>query len=353
MRPGFVWLAGIRDLQWRRRRFVIAVLGTSLVMSLTLLLTGYLATFDLEIDNTVDIVRADGYLVPKGRSGPFLGGAPFPAELAQQATAVKGLTEASPLIMSPQVTDQKDKADVFLVGAQPGALGAPAPKDGVPPAGPGDAVIDTSSGLEIGDTFGISGSRFTVVGTVSGQTFSGGRPTIFMTLAAAQRVMFGGQNFATTVAVKGTPTGLDERVVYMSTDAAKKDLKRPLQTTIESIGTFRTLLWIVATALVGSVVYLSALERMGDFAVFKATGTSTSDLLGALIVQAVALAVSASVLAIGLAYILRGMFPVQPILPFRIQIVMPIVGLVVGALASGFALRRAVKVDPALAFGGH
>src|SRR5688500_1044267 len=143
MRPGFVWLAGIRDLQWRRRRFVIAVLGTSLVMSLTLLLTGYLATFDLEIDNTVNIVRADGYLVPAGRSGPFLGGAPFPAELAQRATEVKGVTEASALILSPQVTDQKNAADVFLVGAQPGTLGAPDPKTGVPPAGPGDAVIDT------------------------------------------------------------------------------------------------------------------------------------------------------------------------------------------------------------------
>lgn len=353
MRPGFVWLAGIRDLQWRRRRFVIAVLGTALVMSLTLLLTGYQATFDVEIDRTVDIIRADGYLVQKGKSGPFLGGTPFPAELADRASTLPGVKEASPVILTLQVTDQAENADIFMVGARPGTLGAPKPKEGDPPAGPGDAVVDTKSGLKIGDTFGISGHRFSVVGTVTGQTYNGGRPSVFTTLDAAQSVMFAGQSFATTVAVKGAPDEVPDQVQFMNTDLARQDLKRPLLNVIESISLFRTLLWIVAAALVGSVVYLSALERVGDFAVFKATGTSTSDLLGALIVQAVALSVSASLLSIGLAYLLRGMFPVQPILPFRLQVMMPVVGLVVGVVASAAALRRAVSVDPALAFGGR
>jgi putative ABC transport system permease protein len=353
MRPGFIWLAGIRDLQWRRRRFVIAVLGASLVMGLTLLLTGYQATFDLEINHTANVIGADGYLVPEGRSGPFLGGAPFPATLVEQAAALKGVTKASAVIMTPQVTDRARKADIFLVGAQPGTLGAPTPKKGDPPKAPGDAVIDSASGLKIGDTFGIGGNKFTVVGTTSGQTFNGGRPLVFLTLAAAQQVMFRGQDVATTVAVLGAPEKVPDRVKFMTTKVAKQDLKRPLQDTIESISTFRTLLWVVAIALVGSVIYLSALERVGDFAVFKATGTSTSDLLGALIVQAIALAVSASILAIGMAYLLRPTFAVQPILPFRLQIVMPVVGLAIGIVASFAALRRAVSVDPALAFGGH
>jgi putative ABC transport system permease protein len=353
MRPGFVWLAGIRDLQWRRRRFVIAVLGTALVMSLTLLLTGYQATFNVEIDHTVKLIDADGYLVQKGRPGPFLGGTPIPLALAQQAGTLPGVTEASPLIMAPQVTDPARKADIFLIGAQPDALGAPKPKKGTAPLGPGDAVIDTASGLHIGDTFGISGHRFTVVGTVTGETYNGGRPTVYVTLGAAQSLLFAGQPFVTSIALRGQPNPIPPNANFMNIDTAKQALKRPLADVVQSISTFRTLLWVVATALVGSVIYLSALERVGDFAVFKATGTSTSDLLGALIVQAVVLAVSASLLAIGLAYLLRGMFPVQPILPLRIEIVMPVVGLVVGVLASVFALRRAVSVDPALAFGGH
>jgi putative ABC transport system permease protein len=65
------------------------------------------------------------------------------------------------------------------------------------------------------------------------------------------------------------------------------------------------------------------------------------------------LSIASSLMAIVLAYALRGMFPVPPILPARIQVTMPVVGLVIGLLASFAALRRAVTVDPALAFGGH
>ncbi|MEY2474239.1 MAG: putative transport system permease protein [Actinomycetota bacterium] len=353
MRPGFVWLAGIRDLQWRRRRFVIAVLGTALVMANTLLLTGFQATFDNEIQHTLELINADGYLMPKGRPGPFMAGTPIPAALAQRAAELPGIKAVSALIMTPQVTDQKSHADVLLIAAQPGSMGAPRNVKGRAPVADGEAVIDTHSGLKIGDTFGISGTSFRVVGTVSHQTFNGGRPSVYMSLHDAQQVMFAGQPFVTAVAVKGVPTQVPDAAKFMNSKDAGKDLKRPLGDVIKSISTFRTILWIVAIAIVGSVVYLSALERIGDFAVFKATGTATVDLLGALVVQAVALSVTASVFACGLAYGLRSMFPVTPLLPARLQLTLPVVGLVIGVLASGAALRRAVTVDPALAFGGH
>lgn len=354
IRPGFLWLAGVRDLQWRRRRFVIAVLGTSLVMSLTLLLTGFQANFDLEIKKTLSLIRSDGYIVQKGRPGPFLGGSPIPLDVARQASSLTGVKQAAPLILTPQVTDRGFRADVFLIAAEPNApLGVPKPTKGRLYAAPGEAVIDTRSGVKIGETFGIADGKFKVVGTVSGQTYNGGRPTVYMSLTDAQNVMFRGQQFVTAVAVNGAPTDLPPEAVYMDQKVAGKDLKRPLADVIESITLFRSMLWIVAVAIVGSVVYLSALERIGDFAVFKATGTATSDLLGALVVQAVALSVSASVLAIGLAYLLRGMFPVAPQLTLQMELTLPAIGLVIGVLSSGAALRRAVTVDPALAFGGH
>ena len=354
VRPGFVWLAGVRDLQWRRRRFVIAVLGTSLVMSLTLLLTGFQAVFAVEIRHTLKLVKADGYLVQAGRPGPFLGGSPIPIDVARRAGELEGVKQFAPLIMMPQVTDQKKRADVFIIAAEPNSpLGVPVPTKGRLYANPGEAVIDTRSGLAVGDSFGIAGTKFKVVGTTTGQTYNGGRPSIFMSVADAQNVMFGGLPVVTAVAVNGTPKSLPEQVRFMTNDVAGKDLKRPLLDVIESITMFRTMLWIVAVAIVGSVVYLSALERVGDFAVFKATGTGTADLLGALVVQAVALSVAGSILACGLAYFLRSAFPVTPLLPLRNQLMLPLLGLAIGVLASGAALRRAVTVDPALAFGGH
>lgn len=354
VRPGFLWLAGVRDLQWRRRRFVIAVFGTALVMSLTLLLTGFQAVFAVEIENTLKLVKADGYIVQKGRPGPFLGGSPIPIDIARRAGELDGVKTFAPLILTPQVTDQKKRADIFIIAAELNSpLGLPTPAKGRVYRSPGEAVIDTRSGLGVGDSFAIASATFKIVGTVSNQTYSGGRPTVYMSISDAQQVMFGGQPFATAVAVTGQPTSLPDEARFMTNDIAGKDLRRPLQDVIDSITMFRSLLWIVAVAIVGSVVYLSALERVGDFAVFKAMGTGTADLLGALMVQAVALAVTGSILACGLAYLLRSQFPVTPLLPLRNQLALPLIGLVVGVIASGAALRRAVTVDPALAFGGH
>jgi putative ABC transport system permease protein len=340
-------------LQWRRRRFVIAVLGTALVMALTLLLTGFQKNFDVEVAHARSLIRADGYIVQKGRFGPFQGASPIPTSAARLAANIPGVKQISPVIMSLQVSDRTKHSDIYVVGAEPGAMGAPTPKAGHAPVNDGEAVVDTRAGVKLGDAYAIGGVPFRVVGLTSHQTVLGGRPTAFITLRDAQRVLFGGQDFVTAVAVQGTPTSVPDGAAFVTADAAGRDLKRPLADTIESISMFRSLLWLVATAIVGSVVYLSALERVGDFAVFKATGTATADLLGALMLQAVVLAVSSSVFAIGLAYILRSQFPVTPLLPASIQVMMPVVALVIGLVASGAALRRAVTVDPALAFGGH
>jgi putative ABC transport system permease protein len=66
----------------------------------------------------------------------------------------------------------------------------------------------------------------------------------------------------------------------------------------------------VAAGIIGSIVYLSALERQREFAVLKATGAANRSLLAGLALQAVLLSAAAA------------------------------------------GLRRAVGVQPALAFGG-
>lgn len=122
--------------------------------------------------------------------------------------------------------------------------------------------------------------------------------------------------------------------------------------TIESISLFRGLLWLVAAAIVGSVLYLSALERARDMAVMKATGAGSADLILGLVLQAVALVPSASVVAIALTEALAPVFPAGISLPISLLLAAPGVALVVGVVGSLFGLRRVLRVDPALAFSG-
>ena len=114
----------------------------------------------------------------------------------------------------------------------------------------------------------------------------------------------------------------------------------------------KILLWIVAACIIGSIVYLSAMERTRDFAVFKATGTSNGALGGGLALQAVILAVAAAVLASVIAMLLAPVFPLPVEIPTSAFVILFGIAIAVGLLASLAGLRRAVKVEPALAFGG-
>ena len=59
---------------------------------------------------------------------------------------------------------------------------------------------------------------------------------------------------------------------------------------MSSITIMAVLLWVVAALIVGSVIYLSALERLRDFAVFKAIGVPTRTSLAGLAMQAIIVA---------------------------------------------------------------
>ena len=71
--------AALRDLQWRKRRFVIAIVGTGLVFAMTLVLTGLANGFRVEATRTVDALGVEAFLVKTGATGPFLGSSAFPA----------------------------------------------------------------------------------------------------------------------------------------------------------------------------------------------------------------------------------------------------------------------------------
>jgi ABC-type lipoprotein release transport system permease subunit len=66
-------MAALRHMQWRKRRFVIAVLSTAIIFAMTLVLTGLANGFRAEAQKTVDSLGVDVFLVKEGASGPFVG----------------------------------------------------------------------------------------------------------------------------------------------------------------------------------------------------------------------------------------------------------------------------------------
>jgi putative ABC transport system permease protein len=127
---------------------------------------------------------------------------------------------------------------------------------------------------------------------------------------------------------------------------------RPMNAAEGALTMLSVLLWIVAALIVGSVIYLSALERTRDFAVLKAVGVSTRSVLAGLCLQAVIIAVLAAVLGGLLSLVLVPVFPMRVVVPTSAFLLLPVTAVLIGLLASAAGLRRAVSIDPALAFGG-
>lgn len=353
-----MWLITLRDLQWRRRRFAFGVVGTALVFAVTLLLAGLSASLRAEASRTVEAVAADTWVVAEGVTGPFSGFSAIPEEAVPAVAGSPGAIRADPLVVTAQSlqrvgADGQPKGrprDVTLFGYQPGGLGEPPLRSGRQPTETGEAVVDRASGIKLAQAFVLAGRPFTAVGTSSGLTLRGGLPSVYVPIADAQAMVFGGRPLATTIVAQGTfaaPVGLSN----LTSEEARADVLRPFRQALSAIDVLQVLLWLVAVAIVGTLIYLSVLERLGDFAVLKAIGTDSKALFQSLTIQAVLVSVLSALVAILLAHLLAPSFPLPISLRASSGAVLPAVAVVVGVLASLVGLRRAVSVDPALAFG--
>jgi putative ABC transport system permease protein len=99
------------------------------------------------------------------------------------------------------------------------------------------------------------------------------------------------------------------------------------------------------------MVYLTALERSRDIAVLKAMGTSNRTLFGGMAVQGLALALAACALGALVSLALSPVMPFAVETPGSAYVQVLIIGIAVGLVAALVGLRRAVRIDPALAFG--
>ncbi len=162
--------AALRDLQWRLKRFVIAMAGVELVVAMGLIMTGLDESFSLEVDRTLDAVGAQVWAVSDQASGPFTSFLPM--------IDTAGGPDGAPMLVLRQTIADGDKVlDLVVLGVVPGRLGSPTDVDGAPLAQPGQVVVDDGlEGAGIGDTLNIGGRSVQVVGTVSGQRLLAGLP---------------------------------------------------------------------------------------------------------------------------------------------------------------------------------
>jgi putative ABC transport system permease protein len=313
-------------------------------------MSGMSASFREEIRRTIDDVGADSWVLAEGASGPTTGFTAIPADLAAEVERQPGVEEADPLVFITQTATVDGSPDTINVFAhEPDALGSPDVVEGRAAQESREIVVDRRLGARVGDTITVAGQPLEVVGETSGHSMFGGIPNAYVPLSDVQQLVFGGEPLASTIAVAGDLDQL-EGFKVMTNDQVQDDSLRTMGDAIESVDTTRAMMWAVAAVIVAGLMFVSALERIRDFAVLKAMGASSGYLFASIALQAVAVALLAAVIAAGLSKLMTPLFALPVAVPGRAFLVLPIIALVVGLLSSLAGLRRAVSADPALAF---
>jgi putative ABC transport system permease protein len=246
-----------------------------------------------------------------------------------------------------------DQHDVNVIAYEPGGVVRPRVVAGRAPARSGEVVVDRKLRVSIGETIGLGGRPFRVVGQTRDLTYYGGTPALLVLLRDGQRIAFSGHRLGSAIVTDGVPTGPLPGLQAMDNEAVRSDLRRPLGAATTTLGIIGAILTLVAAGVVALMVYLAGLDRRLDFAVFKAIGVPTRTLLAGLVLEALLLTLSAAALATLAAAAIAPTFPIELDVSARSYLQLFAIAVVVGLVASAVSVRQTTRIDPALAFGSN
>lgn len=203
--------AALRDVQWRKRRLVIAIVSTGLVFAMTLVLTGLVNGFRVEAERTVDSMGVDAFVVKAGAAGPFLGSTPFAQIDLPQVARAPGVLAAAPLATAPSTIRQGTSArNVTAFGAPEHGPGMPRVSDGRAPSTPDEVAVSSTLGRNLGDDLQVGARTLRIVGIVPESTALAKIPNIFLTTEGLQQLAYNGQPTISSIGIDGMPRQLPD-----------------------------------------------------------------------------------------------------------------------------------------------
>lgn len=349
-----MWGVTFADLRYRYRQFLIAVVGAGLVLAMALLISGLVGGFAAEINWTVGGVGAQRWVLAENSHGGIAGADVFPQSDAAVIARSPGVTRVAPLVIAAQqvarINGQAKTVVVF--GVEPGNMGDPAVTAGRALSGSGQVVADVGAGAAAGTEITVGAMPLRVVGQVTNRSMLAGTPILYMSLHDAQALALGGRPLVTAVATQGIPANVPAGLVVLTNQTVEQRNLTNLAGAVSSLNNSKIIMWVVAAIIVAALLYVSALQRVRDFAVLKALGSSSAALFASLALEAVIVTLFAAVFAMVISNFMGGVFSQPVAIPVSAFATLPVIAVIVGLISSLVALRRATSADPAVAFEG-
>ena len=199
-----------RDLIYRFRQFLIAVIGAGVVFAMALLLTGLSNSFRVEVANTVDSVGADAWVLPdrvhRARSPPS---APCRSTRWTRWRRRPAWSRPTRWPSCPTTTTVDGEVrSLRLIGHRLGGPGhAGGGRRAVGRSARARSVADDRLGVDVGEQIDPGGRPSSPSwATTEGLSLLGGIPNVYASVDDVRDIAFQGAPLITTVVTKGTPT---------------------------------------------------------------------------------------------------------------------------------------------------
>jgi putative ABC transport system permease protein len=390
-----------RDILHGWGKFVFTGIGLGLLIGVTLTMAGVYRGMVDDARVLIENAGADLWVVQQGTLGPYAEPSSVHDDVAKDLLGIPGIREAGNVTyLTMQIRHNSKDIRVMVVGFETGKPGEPAYLVAGRPITRShyEALADVKTGLIVGDTVTIRRHEYTVVGLTRRMVSSGGDPMIFIPLKDAQEVQFLKDNdalvnerartaanpafnrpgvpglleaiqasqtssrFVNAVLVRtiqgGEAAVADQIVRWKHLQAYSKDqmdeilVARLIATSSKQIFMFLVILAIVSAAIVAFIIFTMTMNKVREIAVLKLIGATNSTISGMILQQALGLGLIGFLIGKLSATFWAPLFPKYVLLLSGDAILGFFLVMLMCALASVFAIRAALRIDPATAIGG-
>ena len=370
----------LKDMRYRQARVVLTALGITVLISLILLLGGIMNGMRIQARQYVESTGADLWISAEGSGGAFIGFSLVVEEYMAFLNAGQGLipNSASPLVFAqarPTVRGKSTKA--IVAGYKLGQLGGPKraiegrmftpsnfedyrPEDPVPY----EVVVDEKMGLEIGEQITLGDEKVRVVGKTSSLMFVLDTPLLFMDVRIAQKLLLGNTPHVNMMLAKVNENFPIPEVATQYDEFETIETRTLRQTVgniieyyvdepMKAVQFLRVMLWLAAGILVGMITYVTMLEKTQEIGVLKAIGAANRYVMSLLLKQVALMSAVGVILGLALSYVFAAAAPIFVKINFVESIIVACISFIVCCGSGYLAARKAITVDPMIAFRGE
>jgi putative ABC transport system permease protein len=394
-----------RDVLHGWGKFLFTGIGLGLLIGATLTMAGVFRGMVDDGQVLIDNSGADLWVVQQGTLGPYAEPSSLRDDVWRGIAGIEGVAETgNAAYLTIQMAHEGRDTRVMIVGIEvdrPNRPGAPPYLTAGRPILQGhyEAIADERAGLKLGERVKIRRHDYTVVGLTRRMVSSSGDPMIFVPLKDAQEIQFLKDNDAlinerartaanpafnrpgvpglleaaqasatqaksvNTVLVRlasgANPVAVANEIQRWKrftayTKAQMEDIliAKLIATSAKQIGMFLVILAVVTAAIVAFIIYTMTLAKVREIAVLKLIGAKNRIIAGMILQQALALGIIGFLVGRIAAGLWGPAFPKYVLLLPGDAVAGFAIVLTICALASLFAIRAALAIDPAEAIGG-